>query len=1241
MTIRRLSRWPALVSAALVLAFLAGPIFGQAPPAFTKENRSDVVAHVLRELAREHGARTSMSDSGSGKVTSDMDVTCKLVLVRPDGTKDYDLTSRFVDTARRLYNDTDPKGDFVIDKYGCIQSKTLDTAVHDAKNAVPDFHAALPLEEFRILYMEALQKKLNNPDAYFTSGGNTKQVTQRMQSKSRIRMFEPGGGGPTMINVDREGDPTGYADAMKTYFDMNPDEVLSRKRAPDLFGDSFDAYRQATLHEHGDDLTRGDAKYNTRIIDNYLELSGYPGTWKSLPAGTRQEVLTRLFPEADQAATRGRMLTLLDDSFRIYDARGSGAPGKVPDMDEFREVSMAFQKAAISESAVARIRDICDPRISMRDIEDHAQALAQKQGKTWADLGVDERRAFVERAQANEPDLVRKLKFTAAGEMAMALKFLETTDSSRTSGLKARILANVPPEARVHVEQQMKLAAAYLRDASNRTNNLTSELSHTKGVLAEIKQMNLISPEVLAQAGVQKSGGMSFRRALMFAGETYESYKKIEEQWSEIKAALDPTSLQMAGALDKLDKAQAILNLVKLYQDTGRNDPEAMKKAVYIEMMSRYVPGYGSYQMIRQWQTGDAAARDSLAKSLVFQGLTMLPGGAIAQTVKLGFDTAKLGLEITIGSSLSAMGDAQVRRWLEGSGRGSILDDVTGDTAEERRKSLFRYMVGSSERGGGVLAQAYRNISRVKKHWESLSPVQKAAYGEQVRYQGKLDTFFKLARQRIDERVNTYVTDQNARGYVSTGSRDKLIELLYADFVNGLNREVGGNSLKAAQTSAKAEAGVLDSMDTYLYGLFSEGLDAAWRKGMGLSAAKIPTRPDRWSLRFSEVQDAEGFFRADVQAVPPLNPTMEEETTIYHLKIVGTRFDPPLDTAATSPPQAFKVLADFELVDSRTNKRLVARTFEFKRGPAPSGLFAHYEEYYGDGERKTKREEFDYVLMTPAEFFGKAARAYGRPPTAEERKEGEQANTRMVAGLEGPDLIAGLVRATGGDRKTADLLVARIGSGELWMLFHGRYVRYNPNGSTDYSQEFVEGLAQGGYVSYHANGKTKEKGRLEGNRRIAEWQEFDEADRLVTTVFYEKGEPVWRLGRSYHADGRLRSDGPRKIKNPNSSLLDLEDGPFIEYWENGTNSRRGQYRAGQAIGTWEDWGRAGQLVQQRIYSDPPDNERFVKVTIYDATGAVEESGYETRMGRKHGEWIETRGTAKVTVVYEQGRVVRR
>jgi antitoxin component YwqK of YwqJK toxin-antitoxin module len=209
------------------------------------------------------------------------------------------------------------------------------------------------------------------------------------------------------------------------------------------------------------------------------------------------------------------------------------------------------------------------------------------------------------------------------------------------------------------------------------------------------------------------------------------------------------------------------------------------------------------------------------------------------------------------------------------------------------------------------------------------------------------------------------------------------------------------------------------------------------------------------------------------------------------------------------------------------------------------------------------------------------------------------------------------------------------------MLYHGRYIRYNPDGQKNYVREFVEGLAQGEHVGYHANGKTKEKGRFEGGLEAGEWRTFDEAERLLTTVFYEKGEAVWRVSRSYHPDGRLAADGPRKIKNPASSMLDVDDGPFIEYYENGGVSRRGQYRAGQAIGTWEDRARDGRLVQQRIFSDPPDNERFVKVTIYDATGAIEESGYQTRMGRKHGEWIETVGGAQVHILYEQGRVVRR
>jgi len=99
----------------------------------------------------------------------------------------------------------------------------------------------------------------------------------------------------------------------------------------------------ATLHEHGDDLTRGDAKYNTRFIDNFLELSGYPGNWTSLPAGTKQEVLE----------TPGALVV------------GSEALRRVPVVARWRSSTRCVLSLSLAPGAPSAAAGSC-PRLSSR-----------------------------------------------------------------------------------------------------------------------------------------------------------------------------------------------------------------------------------------------------------------------------------------------------------------------------------------------------------------------------------------------------------------------------------------------------------------------------------------------------------------------------------------------------------------------------------------------------------------------------------------------------------------------------------------------------------------------------------------------------------------------------------------------------------------------------------------------------------------------------------------------------------
>jgi hypothetical protein len=875
---RRRHFLPALAAAA-VLGF---GLFAAAQDksSFRKENRDGVICAILSDIARTTGGTASVADSGSGKSTSDMDVTGKLVLRRPDGTMDNDMTSRFFAAAKGLF----PDNDFEIDAHGSIRSKKLDTAVHDAKNAVPDFHCALPPEEFRIKYMTALNVKLQNPDAYFTAGGNRKQVDQRMQSKSRLRLFRPDGS-IREVQVDRQ-KPAEYEKAMKTYYEMNPEEVVSRRNRRDLFGDAFDAYRQAREpgHESDPDHVRGDPKYNTRIVNDYLESQNLPASWDKLTPAQKGDVLKRLFPDEAHAAGRARIQEVLDHSFNIYANRDLAGSSAVTGTAEFQAFSEMFQRGAIAAMAGKRIPDLLNPKVSLQDIKDNAQAIAQKEGKVWAEMTTRQRLDYLQKARAAQPELEGRLKFAAAGELAMVFKSLDGMDTARAARLKEQVMASVPPEQRAYVQSQMDLAMSYLRDASNRRANGEETLRSQKAALDKVRAANLLSAGDLDKARRERGEGLSFRKLMSVAGATRDAYRAMEEKWAALKANLDPTSLEMAGTLDKLDKAHSVLNLIKVWQDSN-GDPEALKRAVYMEAMGRYVPGYNSLQLYKMWKSGDPAAQEEVQKSLVFQGLTLLPGGAIARVMKLAVDVTKIGLEVSLGYVLQSAGQENAEIALRGGTFDSILTGIPGRTVEERRRNLF-----GTWRKTLDLEQAFRRLNAQKRVWNALLPEQKALKVNQDRYRRTTDAFFEKVHREVTARVEGYLGGTTlGRGETAVGTKDILTQMLFADFVNGLNREMGAELLAAVQREARESASVLETLDDCLYGLFSKSLDALIDSLAG-DEAPLPVQ-GRWDLRFGSPKTdkdkttGETTLEAAAQVIPPLYPTAEERGTTYQLSV--------------------------------------------------------------------------------------------------------------------------------------------------------------------------------------------------------------------------------------------------------------------------------------------------------------------------------------------------------------------
>jgi antitoxin component YwqK of YwqJK toxin-antitoxin module len=584
------------------------------------------------------------------------------------------------------------------------------------------------------------------------------------------------------------------------------------------------------------------------------------------------------------------------------------------------------------------------------------------------------------------------------------------------------------------------------------------------------------------------------------------------------------------------------------------------------------------------------------------------------------------------------MGRENVERWLEGGARDSILYGVPGASVQEKQRNFFKWMVERKNAGGGTLAQAYANVQKVKKVWESLPPYKKADREDQERYQRKIDAFYGLVKMRIEQHVDNYIADNNIAGTVATGSRDMMVQILLADFTNGLNRELGGRSLNVIERQAAQEAGLLAEIDDWMYGLFSGALDSAWDAAAALRPRPVPATPGRWGIKVSEARDEGGEVHAEAQVVPPVNQTFEERITLYELAMVGAKIDPPPDPASTTIPRAFKVTVEFELTNKRTGKKLASATFEYKKGDLASASgVGHYVEYLGGDPKQEKREEFDFILLPPDEFFARASKILGKTPTKEERNELDERNLRMVMSLDEKQMRVALGPLAGHDKKKVDDLINQIGQGLVWIFYHGTYIDYL-GGRKDYQREFKEGIAEGEHIAWHPNGKVKEKGRLSANEQVGEWRSFDESERPLKTEYYEKGEVKWVDTWSYHSNGRLAQEGPRKHKRPDSTMYpDLNDGAFIRYYANGEKEERGQYNKGRQTGTWERWSDKGIRRFTMVYTDPPDPDRAYCMTVYDEDGNFYESGCYDRNNQKHGEWIELSDGKKVTRRYNHGR----
>ena len=234
-------------------------------------------------------------------------------------------------------------------------------------------------------------------------------------------------------------------------------------------------------------------------------------------------------------------------------------------------------------------------------------------------------------------------------------------------------------------------------------------------------------------------------------------------------------------------------------------------------------------------------------------------------------------------------------------------------------------------------------------------------------------------------------------------------------------------------------------------------------------------------------------------------------------------------------------------------------------------------------------------------------------------------------------------------------------------LPEGIFREYNPTGqvikSLVYSEGTVtgegiiedDGVRNGHWKDYYADGKLKAEGEYKDGKPAGEWKFFYDDGKLEQTGKYTNNGKYQGTWRWYFENEQLK----REEEYTNGEL----DGMHTEYDENGRKVEEGEYADGQEEGPW--FTTIGDYFERGIYKDGLKNGKWVTYNLvssnsktdsiklfsgsfvednpdgkhiyYWDNGKIKDEGMFI-MGRKDGEWIkyEYDGTPFLVITYRNG-----
>jgi antitoxin component YwqK of YwqJK toxin-antitoxin module len=159
-------------------------------------------------------------------------------------------------------------------------------------------------------------------------------------------------------------------------------------------------------------------------------------------------------------------------------------------------------------------------------------------------------------------------------------------------------------------------------------------------------------------------------------------------------------------------------------------------------------------------------------------------------------------------------------------------------------------------------------------------------------------------------------------------------------------------------------------------------------------------------------------------------------------------------------------------------------------------------------------------------------------------------------------------------------------------------------------------------MTFHDNGRVKEKGNFEKNKKTGEWREYDDRGNITAITIYEK-------------DQVLFTQNPNMVKS------------YTSYHNNGRIKEQGMLKGTVRNGEWRLYGKRGKLLRKTNYYqgkivDQNSTRIIDSFVTYHNNGFVKEEGI-LKMGQRDGIWMmyDDDGDHVETVTYNNGKVLSR